>query len=467
MFLYFIQLGKNRVKDMKVLLLHAPSEAEISKEDRCQVDRKGFTISIPRPPINLMYLGAISQKLGHKTTIIDAPAEGISQEECIKLLDRGFDYVVSSLSPQTMEEDVDILKYAKEKGANTIAFGYAATVRDKELMEQYAFIDIIIRGEPELPFNDILTGTPLEEINGITLNTDSEIIRNDDREFNADLDALPFPSRDLIKNGIYKDPITGRPFTTIQAGRGCKFQCTFCISRLMGGDRVRYRSVKNVVEEIKSCVTDYNISDFFFRGDTVTADKMWILDLCEEINREGLKITWYSNSRVDTIDEEMLYAMKKAGCKLITFGIESGNLEILKSVKKGITKKQAINAIKEAKEAGIITWAFYILGLPGDTEKTIDETIEFSKEVDSDLVEFHRYIPFIGADAVESERCEVSDEILTEKINRAYTDYYFRPKIILRQVKTFFLKVGSVSELVSSTRTGSVVVKRLLVRIFS
>ncbi len=452
---------------MKVLLLHAPSEINISKEERCQVDLKGFTISIPRPPINLMYLGAVSSEMGHETTIIDAPTEGISQERCIELLDQGFDYVVSNLSPQTIEDDVGILKHAKEKGAKTIAFGYIATVKDTELLKQYPFIDIIIRGEPEITFKEILAGTPLGEIKGITSHNSTEIMRNEDREFNDDLDALPFPSRDLIKNEVYKDPITGRVFTTIQASRGCNFRCTFCLSGIVSGKKVRLRSVSNVLGEIKSCVTDFGITDFFFRGDTFTADKKWILDLCREINRGGLKITWYCNSRVDTIDREMLEAMKKAGCKLITFGIESGSEEMLKHIKKGITKQQALDAIRTTREVGIIAWAFYILGLPGETEQTIDETIKFSREVDSDLVEYHHYLSFLGLDAHEQEQCQIPDEILIKKINEAYTGYYLRPKIMARQFKNFFLKVDSVSDVARSARTGSVVAKRLLSRLFT
>lgn len=452
---------------MKVLLLHAPSETKISKEDRCQVDMKGFTISIPRPPINLMYLGAISNELGHKTTIIDAPTEEISHDQCIELLGQGFDYVVSNLSPQTIDEDVGILRHAKEKGAKTIAFGYIATVKDTELLEQYPFVDIIIRGEPEITFKEILSGIPLKEIKGITSHNSADIIRNEDREFNDDLDALPFPSRDLIKNEIYSDPITGRPFTTIQASRGCKFPCIFCLSGIVGGKRVRLRSVANVMAEIKSCVTDFRISDFFFRGDTFTVDKKWILDLCKQISDEGLKITWYCNSRVDTIDREMLEAMKKAGCKLITFGIESGNEQMLKNIRKGITKQQALDAIRTTREVGIIAWAFYIIGLPGETEQTIDETIEFSKEVDSDLVEYHYYLPFLGVDAIEHEQCHVPKEILMRKINEAYTGYYLRPKILLRQFRNFFLNVNSFSELVRSGWVGGIVAKRLVLRLFT
>ncbi len=450
---------------MKVLLLHSPSKKRITKEDRCQNDLSDFTIEVPRPPINMMYLGAISKRLGHETILLDAPIEGVSYNQCLKLLDMGFDYVVSSLSLQTMEDDLAILKRSKENGTTTIAYGYASTIQDVEILEKNPFVDIIIRGEPEITFEEILKSTPLEEIKGITFRDNDRIIKNDSRGFNNDLDSFPFPSRDLIKNELYVDPVTGRPFTTIQASRGCKFQCTFCLSRLVNGRKVRYRSIGNVIEEIKTCINDFGITDFFFRGDTFTVNKKWVIGLCEEIKKEGLDITWYCNSRVDTIDSEMLEAMKAAGCKLITFGIESGNEEILKSIKKGITKQQALNAIRLTREAGILAWAFYVLGLPGDTRETIDETIKFSKEVDSDFVEYHHFIPFPGTDAYEQEPCKVEEADLVKLINRAYMGYYLRPKIIIRNINTFFLHADSIPGLIRLGKTGGIVLKRLLKRL--
>ncbi len=449
---------------MKILLLHAPSKNKISRTDRCQVDTKDFSIGMRFPPINLMYLGAISQKLGHETTIIDAPLEGVSQRRCIEMLDQGFDYVVSNLSFQTLEDDLYILKHAKQRGAKTISFGYMSTINDIELTEKYPFIDYIIRGEPEITYEEILNGIPLETIKGITASNGNGIIRNDDREFNRDLDYLPFPSRDLIKNDIYRDPANGKAFTTIQASRGCSFKCTFCLSRLMNGEKIRYMSVDNVVDEIQSCITDFNISRFFFRGDTFTADKGWVIDLCKEIVKRGLKITWYCNSRVNTIDREMVKVMKEAGCKVITFGIESGNDDILRYIKKDITKEQALKAIRLTKEAGILTWTCYILGLPRDTEETIDETIRFSRELDSDLADFHRFLPYPGTEAYEQEQCKIDPSIINSMINRAYTGYFLRPRIILRHINSFFLKADSISDFLGVCKTGGIVMKRLVGR---
>ncbi|NVM52177.1 MAG: radical SAM protein [Candidatus Helarchaeota archaeon] len=434
----------------KVLLLNPPSKLMLYKEDlRCQNDADDLIHNIIRPPITLMYLAAISEQLGFQTKLIDAPVEGIELNQLKKILEFWKpDWVAANTSIQTLESDLAVLKIAKENNVKTITFGYAPTINGIEILKNTNYIDFLIRGEPEKPFQEIIQGTlPLKDIEGLTYRENDEIQQNKERNFLQNLDELPFPSHHLIRHDLYRVPTTGEIFTTIQTSKGCPNHCTFCLSNILNGRKVRKRNIANIIEEIKLVTTNLHIKNFFFRADTFTFDKQWILQLCQAIIKNNLRIRWFCNSRVDTIDSEMLSAMKKAGCYYICFGVESGNSEILKYIRKGITKAQSKQAIQLAKNFGIVTAAVYIIGLPGDTLNSIHETIQFSKEVDSDLAEFIPYIQFPGIEALHQTLPKVQPSLVRKLRKYAFIQFYFRPKILLKLIHRFYLKNQGLSQL--------------------
>jgi len=424
---------------VKALLLNPPSNLLLYKEDRCQNEVEMHLNRVVRPPISLMGLAAISEELGFQTKIIDAPIEKVNLKQLELFLNRWKPHwIIANISLDTLESDLISLKLAKECGAKIIVFGYAPTIKDVEILENAPFIDFAIRREPEKTFQELIgSSLPLMNIQGLTFRENNTIKRNQDREFIENLDALPFPAHHLIRNELYRVPITGEIFTTIQTSRGCPYGCTFCLSNVLNGFKVRERSVSNLLEEIKQLVQKLHIHNFFFRADTFTANKQWVLQLCHEILKNNLKITWFCNSRVDTVDEEMLRIMKKAGCQLITFGVESGDFRILQYVKKGITKEQVKKAITLANKYGIYTGAIYIIGLPGESIKSIYSTIQFSKEVDSDGVEFIPFIPFLGTAAMNQTMTTIDPALIHRFIRYAYIQYYCRPKMVIRYLRNF------------------------------
>ncbi|MHA1325412.1 MAG: B12-binding domain-containing radical SAM protein [Candidatus Helarchaeota archaeon] len=426
----------------KVILLNPPSDILIYREDRCQNEVDAHLHNVIRPPISLMGLAAISEKLNFQTRIIDAPIEKVSLSQLKKILNRWKPHwVVVNTSLGTLPSDLSTLKAAKDCGSKTIIFGYAPTIKDREIMERIPYIDYAIRGEPEKTFQELIEKKlPLEDVRGLTFRVNDSIIQNPDRKFIKNLDELPFAAHHLIKNKLYRVPTTGETFTTIQTSRGCPYHCTFCLSNLLNGVEVRQRSVDNVLEEIKGVLKRVEITNFFFRGDTFTINKQWVLQLCRKIIESKLKITWFCNSRVDTVDYEMLLWMRKAGCQLITYGVESGDSRILRYIKKGITKEQVKKTINLTKKAGILTGTFYIIGLPGDTLKTIYNTIQFSKEVDSDIVEFIPFIPFTGTNAVYQTQTTVDSILIRKLVRYAFFQYYIRPKMIFRQIRNYYIK---------------------------
>ncbi len=452
----------------KILLLNPPSEFILYKEDlRCQNDADELVHKLIRPPITLMYLAAVAENLGFQTRIIDAPVEGIELEQLRKIIHSwNPDWVVANTSLQTLESDLIVLKIAKEVGSRTISFGYAPSVsNEKEIMQNAGFIDFLIRGEPEKAFEEVLeSSVPLKEIKGLTFRDNSQIVINADREFLENLDELPFPAHHLINHNLYRVPTTGEIFTTIQTSKGCPNHCTFCLSNILNGPKVRRRSVENIIQEIEYVKNTLKINNFFFRADNFTFNKRWVIDLCKRIIKNKLKINWFCNSRVDTLDGEMLEVMKKAGCYYLCFGVESGNDQILKYIKKGIRKEQTLKTIHLAKTFDIVTGAVYIIGLPGDTINTIHETIQFSKQVDSDLAEFIPFIEFPGTESMHQSRANISATDIRKLRQFAFIQFYFRPKIILRLIRNFYMKVHGLNQLFNlilvSLRTFSRIFRR-------
>src|SRR3989304_7524666 len=192
-----------------------------------------------------------------------------------------------------------------------------------------------------------------------------------------------------MKNHLKPSPDTSEPQATIQTSRGCPSQCIFCLSPLISGMKLRERSVSNIVAELEECVNKYHIQNFFFRADTFTMNKKSVVELCKEIIGRNLDIAWVGNSRVNTIDAERLTWMKKAGCWLGAFGIESGNDEIQKQIKKGTTRSQAREAVKLCKKLGIKTYSFYLIVFPWETSEMIMYSRGLIKPLRIDFSEIH------------------------------------------------------------------------------
>ncbi|MCC6733099.1 MAG: radical SAM protein, partial [Candidatus Omnitrophica bacterium] len=180
--------------------------------------------------------------------------------------------------------------------------------------------------------------------------------------------------------------------------RGCPEKCVFCLAPRVAGRENRVRSVSNIIGELEDCVNQHGIRNFLFRSDTFTLDPEWVIELCLGIERSGLRIKWSCNSRVDTLNGEMLRSMREAGCWLVSFGVESGSQEILDLMKKNITKEQVRAAVNLCKLEGILTSVYFVIGSPWESEATFQETVEFAKQIEPDFVEFFYAYPFEGTE---------------------------------------------------------------------
>ncbi|HNT34739.1 MAG TPA: radical SAM protein, partial [bacterium] len=275
------------------------------------------------------------------------------------------------------------------------------------------------------------------------------------------LDSLPFPARYLVRNELYRRPDMDVPQTTIVTSRGCPFKCVFCLSRVVAGTKPRTRAPENILEEIRECVERFGIRDFLFRSDTFTARRSWIMDFCKALRSSDLRIRWSCNSRVDTIDTEMLSAMKSAGCWLMAFGLESGSQEILDVIHKGISKDQIRNALKECRRAGIRSSVYFLLGLPWETEKTFQETVQFACEISPDFIEFFYTYPFEGTELYDvciREGLLNPDELPSLAYSQpAYATGHFTLEQLAQQrpkaLRTFYLRPGYILRTLSRARS--------------
>lgn len=446
-----------------VFLINPPTGV-YDRADRCQSPIEEEGIEMIRPPMDLAYMAAMVEKAGKMAIVRDYPAEKRDLSDFKKdLVKIKPDILVLSVTTPTLDLDLDCCRIAKKLNPKivTIAKGAYFYEFDKEVLAKCQDLDIVIRGEVELAIYEIVKGKRLKEIKGISYRSGKRIIRNKERPLLEDLDNLPLPARHLINNELYRFPDTGLPYALILSGRGCPGGCIFCLVGKVSGKKLRTRSVKSMIEEIESCIKNFNIKTFFFRADTFTWKKNWVKEFCEELIKRNLKIRWGTNSRVDTIDEEMVEMMKKAGCDVIGFGIESGNQEMLNKMGKKITLEKSRETVRFCHKHKIKTLLFFIIGLPWEDEQTIEDTINFAKQLPGTFYNFSIAYPFPGTEFANIARENnllakhtlsgfdyarpavrtlfLSDEDLVFYRNKALRSIYFRPLYalrVLRQAKT-------------------------------
>ncbi|MBU1125555.1 MAG: B12-binding domain-containing radical SAM protein [Candidatus Omnitrophica bacterium] len=387
------------------------------RQDRSQVPLDTRVAEPPRPPMDLASIAAVMEREGVTCRIRDYPMEQKDWDDyAADLIDFKPEVVIISTTTPTVSGDLKAAEIAKQKDPKirVIAKGAYFLVFDKEILAQYQSLDLVIRGEPELSVRDIVQGTPYAQILGITFRSGTEIIRNEDRPFNENLDDLPFPARHLLNNQLYLTPDTREPIAFIESSRGCFNRCVFCAARLVSGNKMRMRCVDSVFTELKKCVHDFGFRNFFFLADTFTWHKEWVVDLCKKIVNEGLQIRWGANSRIDSLDEERLSWMKNAGCYVIGFGAESASQYMLDKMHKKTCVKDIESVVDLCRRYGIESYLMFVIGLPWETAETIQQTVRFVKKTKASFIEVNLAYPLPGTDfyIMAKENCLFNEDEL-------------------------------------------------------
>lgn len=427
--------------------------------------------SYPQPPVGLAILAAIAREMGFSVKIIDANALNLSEEDILKEI-RIFDsdlVGISVMSPYIESAETIIEKIKRDNPTKKIILGgpHASVVKGK-ILEENENIDFVVFGEGEETIAELLDSLKnkksLEKINGLAFRKDKKIIENEKRDYVRDLNKYPMPAYDLLPIKYYKPfPPHGKelPFMPLITSRGCPYNCLFCYKELFGRNYIT-KDTKNIIKEIKYLVNEMGIKEIMFYDDTFTYDRERIIDLCNQMIENDIIIPWSCETRVNHVDKELLEKMKQAGCYLISYGIESGNQDVLNVLRKGITLEQSEKAVKLTHDVGIMTVGYYMIGTPDETPENIKETIEFAKRLDTDFVQFSICTPIPGSDLYDmairrgmkpnewknsvyvAEKEENKPFLLTDKMTAkelldwysiAYKEYYLRPQYILKALK--------------------------------
>ncbi|MFA9454074.1 MAG: radical SAM protein [Candidatus Aminicenantaceae bacterium] len=456
---------------MKILLINPPAENLVKTfAPEALTEEMGFY-----PPMGLLYVAAgVTQAHGDRFQIevLDTQVERMSYAQIERhIAECQPDVVGISCMTFLLIDALKVGRAAKrvDPKIHVVMGGTHPSIYPEEMASQ-PDIDSIVMGEGEHTFAELLSALEesrsLEGIAGVGYKQNGRVVINPARGFIQDLDSLPFPDRNLLPTEKYYNVLGDSKvtMTSLVTTRGCPFRCTFCTNK--DGKACRMRSPENVVQEIEACyargVTDFDIID-----DTFTINKKRALAIADLILEKGLKITMDLRARVDTVDQEVLDRLAEAGCNRIRFGVESGDPGVLENIQKGITLEQIRAAYSMARKAGMVTFAYFMLGMPGETAVEIKKSLDLAKELRPDFAQFLIFTPF-PATPVYDEGMEkgvlegdywrefsahptedfvaqwwtenFTHEELEKWQRKVHLSYYYRPAYVwsqLRQVRSF------------------------------
>jgi len=402
------------------------------------------------PPLGLAYLAAVLERDGHQVAVFDLGLEPDASlgEGVQRVCD--FDPQVIGITSMTSVYHSALetaIQVKASLGRPIILGGPHATMFPERVLSESPVIDYVVRGEGEETLLALVQALnsdtrDLSAIQGLTYRLRGDIVSNPDRPLIRDLDALPFPARHLFQIKRYGlcTP-EGQPMITILSSRGCPYNCAYCFKGIVGRT-YRQRSPANIIAEIRQVVEQYDMHNFYFIDDLFTLDQDWLNAITDQMIAEKLNIHWQCLGRVDRVNANMLHKMYAAGCRQIHYGIESGNQEILNGISKGIRLDQVRQAVRWAKEAGIHVKGYFMLGLPGDTEETMQQTIDLAVELGVDEAMFSLTTPFPGTRLWEELVRRKPETQYNQDFTRAY--YYSNPDETIIP----FLNVSEVSDVV-------------------
>lgn len=448
---------------MKVLLINPPY-LSIYGPDRGAV-KSHF-------PLGLGYVASYLIKNGFGVSYLDPEAEGLNIASIRERLKRTApDLVGVTSTTPTFKSAMDVASLVREELDCPIALGgpHASVLPEYTIEKYHSLFDCMVVGEGESTMLELCAalqgGEDFSAVRGLCSLSNGRAFFAGKREGIEDLDDIPMPAREIADMELYAEPndfnSVGKKAATMFTSRACPYECVFCASRSIWGRKVRYHSPERVIEEIRLLHERYKVEHILFKDDTLGLKRERVVDICEGIIRYGKKLYFSCLARVDSLDEDLLALMKRAGFFHVCFGIESGNDEIMKNLKKGITKDEARRTLKSANKLGFKTFCTFMIGNPGDTRQTVRDTIRFAVELNPTIALFYILVPYPGTeifdkrigleglegldweDFVISKGSLVADaenlsaSEMRKLLRTAYLTFYLRPRALWNILKQF------------------------------
>jgi radical SAM superfamily enzyme YgiQ (UPF0313 family) len=359
-------------------------------------------------PFFLAYAAAVLEQAGVEVRLVDAIAEGMEAGSFLQaIVDLGPDLVLLETSTPSIYSDLALSEEIKRRvpTARLALCGPHVSALPVQTLEMAPVVDFVLVGEYEYTLRHLVAclqnGEHLGEVLGLAWHdADGQVRLNPRRPLIEKIDDLPWPARHLLPMHRYRDNFAGLPMPGLQmwASRGCPFRCIFCVwpKVMYGGPAYRARDPVDVADEMEQTVQRYNLCSVSFDDDTFDIGKPRILRLCSEIKKRNLGLPWTAMARADTADREMLEAMAGAGLYAIKYGVESGVQELVDSAGKSLDLKRVKETVRITQDLGVKVHLTFTLGLPGETEETIQRTIDFASDMNADSVQFSIATPYPG-----------------------------------------------------------------------
>lgn len=477
------------------LLINPPliNGVAFTRQGRCQ--EREEVLGTTKPPYTLALSATLLREAGCDVRLIDATAERLTIDDVIVRLDREHFVPTLILFPTTtptLDADVAAMTRLKARySAPLFCFGPHASAASALSMARAPQVDGMFVGEPEDAIVQLALLDLIErvgEVNSITWRVGSVVVPHRTHGTFTGFQTMPYPSWDLLALDRYALPLVNERYVIVETSRGCPYTCDFCVAPIHQGHKFRERSAKALVDEMERTHREQGVNFFYLWGDTVTLNVKSFTAFCDELIARNLPIHWFGNARADNLtDPAFVHRLKRSGCWMLALGIESESDDVRKNMVKRLERQKIQTAFKNMRDAGIRSFAFFIFGYPGETLKTMDQTIEYAIELDPDFANFYPAVPYPGtalydkciresllpSDAKDDwSKMEYSyyllrgngldERVVMGAINRAKRRFFLRPGYITRHVgdvaQIAFSKQNIVWQVLNRTLFGAPVI---------
>ena len=415
-----------------------------------------------KPPYTLALLAALLRARGHDVHLVDLTATRQSVDDLIARLDaEGFapTLILFPSTTPTLVADVTAMAALKARyGAPMFCFGPHASTTPGESMARAPQVDGMFVGEPEDGVLELAALSSLNELGNVaslTYRRDSDIVPHRAHGSFTGFLSGPVPAWDLIDVSRYTVPLEGRPYLIIETSRGCPYTCDFCVAPIHQGHKFRERSAASIVDEMAFVVRTSGVRFFYLWGDTVTLNVKSFSAICEEIIARQLNVQWFGNARADNLqDPKFVDRLKRSGCWMLALGIETESEETRKDMMKRLESEKIRIALQNMRASGIKSFAFFILGYPGEDRQALERTVDYAIRLDPDFANFYPAVPYPGTELYNKAKRDgllasedwtkmeysyyllkgngLDEQVVMDAINRAKRRFFLRPRYLRR-----------------------------------